>query len=310
MKNPLPKRIAQHRRLRPAVAVFVRRKLSPCQRRESQHAEKSRRDPLLLRVLHPPGGRQVHSRRTAVRRAVHISGVIPHRFPDPPRLARGVAFIAVGIIMARHRRQPLRLRIRQRPQQHRVHHAENRRVRPDAQRQRRHCRRAERGALAQCPRRIPEVPRDFVRPAEPCRFPAFLGHRRLAAEFHPCPPPRFLCIHAPRHQVPRVALDVIFHFGRDVPLHLLSALPRDHVTPPARPQSPLPAGPTPPVPSSIVSGRPASDRNTWPYACCRFRPTPRKSSRDALAGRAPDTKIPCGICSASFEICWIRSRIP
>src|SRR5262249_1720557 len=76
--------------------------------------------------------------------------------------------------------QPPRLLVSERPQQHRIYHAENRRRRSNPQHQRDHCSQRKSLALPQSPRTVREIFRQIVQPIPtPPTPPPFLHPPRV-----------------------------------------------------------------------------------------------------------------------------------
>jgi hypothetical protein len=131
---PLPKCVRYHRSQRPARALFVGRKQPPQTRVRTQHAKEFGRHP------HHRGELRALADHHRISPAAQIAGQALER----RRLIVQIVEIRLGklihpvlpfaIAPADHH-HPIRLTIIERLEQHRIHHAENRRIRADPQRE-------------------------------------------------------------------------------------------------------------------------------------------------------------------------------
>ena len=159
--------------------------------------------------------------------------------------------------------QPVGIGEGERTEQNRVEGAEDRAGGPDAERQRKHDDRCERGALAQRANRVPEIAQQGSDPVVACSYPgnAGLGGDALSAnrcEVAETTPGFALCLLRPQpviDQLPRLHLQVHLQLGIHVLPHLGSGTLEEspesrrqgHPTPPSRPARRRPPQPTAPT---------------------------------------------------------------
>ncbi len=175
----LPEAVAEHHRAGRALAVFLRQEIASQKWADAEEREEARRNVFAREVLGFAGPGEVE---VIAAEGAHIG--------------EGTAFAApIEEIRVRHRalrelrrgledhQQPVRIGIRQRLQKHAVHHAENGRVRPDAQRQRQHRDGGEAGVLAQraesVAKVLPKAGQDTSRSARCFRAPRTTGSGAL-----------------------------------------------------------------------------------------------------------------------------------
>ena len=91
---------------------------------------------LTMHILSSPSPLEVDPARLAGNGCRYSGNIVAELAPRIPIDVDGIAVIGRSGDSLHHGSKPLRLRIRKRPQKQRVHHAENRRVRADAQCQR------------------------------------------------------------------------------------------------------------------------------------------------------------------------------
>ncbi len=131
----LPQPVRDHDDARRALPVFTLPETAAQCRLHAQPVEEVGRHRHRPRPLRRLFRRQVHrplhvahQRLDTLRAATHLQEVRHRVGPPPPRRH----------VLVPHPDQPIRLRIRQRPEQRALHHAEDRRARADAHRQRQH----------------------------------------------------------------------------------------------------------------------------------------------------------------------------
>ena len=157
-------------------------------RRYSQNLQNARSHRTALHLLRHSCLRQIH-------RPAHAQGA--HRFKRvvvqcPIRVLRVRHGVVVQVrVKLTSPNQPPRITIGKRLQQHSIHHAENRRVRPNPQRQRQNRRRRKSRILPQHPRPKFQIPDKILQPPPPPSLPPPLTHR------HPIPK-------RPRRRIPRL----------------------------------------------------------------------------------------------------------
>ena len=165
-KAPLPEPEAHHReRIRVPVALVGRRDQPASRRRDAEHVEVVAGHQLTLHALGLVSGAQVEGVHRRDRQAGH------HRIPGAIVQVvgiRGVAQIVLVRVLPADVHQAVGLGdAGERPQQQRVHEAEDRRVRADPERQRRDGDQRERRVLEQHAESEPEVLHHFVLPSLP-----------------------------------------------------------------------------------------------------------------------------------------------
>ena len=175
---PRPEAVAKHRHPVPARLVLMGKKRPP---QEGLHAE---------------GPKEVRRHRDGVQKlgAAGRRGQSGHAVEVPgQRLEDVAACLPVDVVARRdqergrrigllHGHQPVRLGVRQRPQQHGVHEAEDGRVRADPDPQREDDDEAEARAPQQAPRRVPHVAENRFEHGKPRLVPERLPELRHPAE--------------------------------------------------------------------------------------------------------------------------------
>lgn len=220
----LPKSVRQHDHPVRTRDILSGKDCPACGGENIEHLEETRRHQRTGHALRRILRRQVEA-RPAHRR---------HRLERPAQLLpvdevsrRYVAGAAA--VRLRHRHHPLGLAERERPQHHRVHHAEDRRRAADAHRQREPGRQRERRRRSQLPQRVSRVRRNVHQQGPEPLPPGPPPPQRLALPAHPVQVarvaqhlrPRLLRRQPPpRHQLPRphlhVKRELVLHFPRGI----------------------------------------------------------------------------------------------
>ena len=148
-----------------ALPVFVRCDFASDYRHDAQNAEEAGRHTNLPDILRPAGGcHQIHALKPAVYGHVQRAAMIANILPSAAVHFNLFVPASIATVHTRYACQPLRLRVRQRPEQHRVNDAEDRGVGADAQRQRDDHRQRVGRILAEYPEGVTEVTRGGVHP--------------------------------------------------------------------------------------------------------------------------------------------------
>ncbi len=130
----------------------------------------------------------------------------------------------------------LRLRIRQRLEQHAVDDREHNRGSAGAEREREQCDRRKTRILAEHAQRIVEVLKQILEPAGAASVAALLFHLLRAAEIEPWAPARFVGFVALCNQLAGVLFEVESQFFFELLIDLLTApkpIPPVHCAPPS-----------------------------------------------------------------------------
>ena len=252
-----PHRIAQHKGARVFPSCKTRRlrdKSAPQRRRRTQHCKQIRTYRLPIHLHRRALSLEIRAASQS-RGERHVIERPALRLPllkiGPRRIEE---FLVVPTLLQQH--QPPRILIRQRPQQHMIHHREHRRRRPNPQGQRpnHRCRKPRR--TPHLPQRVTKILPQSLQPNPSPRLPSHILGQRQIAHFALCSNARvtlgLALRHAIRRRHPHMRLDlrIQLRLPRLAPKtptpkthrasSLLCALP----TPPESNRSPPPSSPT------------------------------------------------------------------
>jgi hypothetical protein len=201
---PLPQRMRDQRHLVATLAILLDPKITPTPGRDAESRQKIRGN---LHALEAFGF--THARH--IERSERVSCEVRER----------PAYAQVGEIAAREIRRtdehdPLRLRQRQRPQQHRVAHAKHRGVCANAKCESEHGDQGEARMLAQRARRVAQVTRELLEPYERTLLATALLDLLAPTEF---PLRRVTCLLG-RHPIRHVILGALIQMKPHLLGHL------------------------------------------------------------------------------------------